>query len=123
MKNNAFTLIEVLIVVIILGILATIAIPQFAKVVRRTRLAEAQTNLAAIRDAQWFYYHKYVTYSNDLDRLDTDLTMTHFEYSVEPVAGYTIANSYNVIARGNTDVTNGMTAWYAHDGSHGEEGF
>ncbi len=53
--KRGFTLIEVLIVVIILGILATIAIPQFTSMVKRARLAEAWTGLGAVRTAQAIY--------------------------------------------------------------------
>jgi len=54
--KRGFTLIEVLIVVIILGILATIAIPQFGKVVERARFAEVATNAHAIKAALAIYY-------------------------------------------------------------------
>ena len=47
--KRGFTLIEVLIVVIILGILATIAVPQFGAIVEKSRAAEVATNIAAIR--------------------------------------------------------------------------
>jgi prepilin-type N-terminal cleavage/methylation domain-containing protein len=54
--KRGFTLIEVLIVVIILGILATVAVPQFSKAIERARRAEAVMNIAAIQTALAIYY-------------------------------------------------------------------
>ena len=56
MKNKAFTLIEVLIVVLIIGILAAIAVPQYQKAVAKTKLQELILQLKGIyRDA--ILYH------------------------------------------------------------------
>jgi general secretion pathway protein G len=49
MKRRAFTLVELLIVVIILGILAAVVIPQFSDASTDARLASLTTNLQTIR--------------------------------------------------------------------------
>jgi len=53
--RRAFTLIELLIVVIIVGILATVALPQYQKVVTRAKTADLHSNLAALRTAVILY--------------------------------------------------------------------
>ena len=50
-KKRGFTLLEVLIVVIIIGILAGIALPQYMSTLEKARSAEAMTNLGTLRSA------------------------------------------------------------------------
>ncbi|MBI9082259.1 MAG: type II secretion system protein [Desulfobacterales bacterium] len=54
--QSGFTLVEMLIVVIVLGILAMIVVPQVAVSTEDTKLKTLQTNLSALRNAAELYY-------------------------------------------------------------------
>jgi prepilin-type N-terminal cleavage/methylation domain-containing protein len=51
----AFTLIEILVVIIIISILAAFSVPNFSKSVKRARARDAINNLTAIHAAQLIY--------------------------------------------------------------------
>ena len=57
-----FTLIELMIVVAIIGILASLAIPNFLKFQARARQSEAKANLKGIYTATQSYFVEYGTY-------------------------------------------------------------
>lgn len=55
MKNKGFTLVEILIVVVILGILAAIVIPQFSEASTEARLNSLSSNLQTVRSQLSLY--------------------------------------------------------------------
>lgn len=93
MKNKAFTLIEVLIAVLIIGILAAISVTQYKKAVMRSKAAQMQTLLNAVVKASDQYYlqnGKYPTKFEDLD-IEIDLPSLNYEPCLGSVgAGYSV---------------------------------
>lgn len=55
-KAKGFTLIELMIVVAIIGILAAIAIPKFADLIRKSKEGATKGNLGSLRSAVTVYY-------------------------------------------------------------------
>lgn len=56
MKQRGFTLIEVLVVVVIIGVLVSMALPMYTRTIERSRAAEAMTIVKTINDAVYVYY-------------------------------------------------------------------
>ena len=66
MKSEAgFSLIELMIVVAIIGILATVAIPNFNKFQAKARQSEAKGNLSAVYSAEKSFYAEWSSYLAD----------------------------------------------------------
>ena len=69
-SGKGFTLIELLVVVLIIGILATIALPQYKKVIWRSRAKSMLSTLRSIKtsiDAYYLVNDKYPSKLNELD--------------------------------------------------------
>lgn len=63
-KNQGFTLVELMIVIAIIGILASVAIPGYTNYVARGRLVEAGVNLASYRTSMEQYYQDIRMYAS-----------------------------------------------------------
>ncbi len=74
-KSLGFTLIELLVVVLIIGILAAVAVPQYEKVVWKTRAAELRTVTRALATAQEAFFLANSTYPRKFDEVDLDIPM------------------------------------------------
>lgn len=61
-RENGFTLIELLVVIAVIGILAAIAMPQYADYVTRSKLAEATATLSEHRVKMEQYFQDNRTY-------------------------------------------------------------
>ncbi|MEY4764188.1 MAG: hypothetical protein RI907_861 [Pseudomonadota bacterium] len=66
-RPHGFTLIEVMIVVAIVAILSSVALPAYTNYIRRGQLQEAFTNLASYRIKLEQYYQDNRRYAADID--------------------------------------------------------
>ena len=73
-----FTLVELAVVVVIIGVLAAFAVPRFSASVERSKAAEAFNYLSTVHSAQERYVVRQGTYSGDLDRLDVDFEQPQY---------------------------------------------
>ena len=61
-RSRGFTLVELMVVVAIIGVLASVAIPSFLNYQLSSKRAEAFSNLAALAKAQKSYFAEFNTY-------------------------------------------------------------
>ncbi len=62
--RKGFTLIELIIVIIIVGILGSIAFTQYTKTIEKSRGAEAKAILGTLRSTDAAYYFEYATFGD-----------------------------------------------------------
>lgn len=73
-KNyKGFTLLEMLVVVLIIGILAAIALPQYKKVVTKSRYATLKNLTKSIKEAEDRYFLTNGKYTDKFTNLDIDM--------------------------------------------------
>jgi prepilin-type N-terminal cleavage/methylation domain-containing protein len=69
-RNHGFTLVELAVVIVIIGVLAAFGVPRFRQAVERSKAGEAFNYLSAVRSAQERYSNRegqYATLDTDLD--------------------------------------------------------
>ncbi|MBI1953792.1 MAG: type II secretion system protein [Candidatus Omnitrophica bacterium] len=116
MRRNAhkgFTLLELLVVVIIIGVLAAVALPQFGKATERAKQSEALSILGAMRTAEFLYYQEHDSFTTDSAKLSVDVpgdasTEHYFKYEI-PTGGA------NLTVRATRKKTGGKTPAYTTD--------
>jgi len=127
MRKTAFTLVELLIVIVIIGILATMAVPQYQKMIWRARFTEVYNVVGSIARAEKIYYmeHGHYTYTSYHDGLAGNgisnsaiqealgvniPSKCFFKYLVEPVASQ--PNTYGIFFN---QPGYSWAWWYAYD--------
>ena len=84
-KRNArrgFTLIEMLVVVLIIGILAAVAVPQYQLAVEKSRIAEAITQVRAIANAQKVFFLANGNWATSDEELDIQFSNSRYVYFI-----------------------------------------
>lgn len=103
-KEHSFTLIELIVVIIIVGILAAVGISQYSTTVEKSRLAEAKIRIGTMRDLA----HQYWLENGDMTNIqDADL-------GVDGVCYPTDWHSYAIRSKTSTYVD--LAAWRCTSG-------
>lgn len=121
-KQKGFTLIELMVVVAIVGILASIALPSYTNYVKKGKATEATTDLAngRVKMEQFFQDNRtyvggpcpasgnYFTYACDSDATTYTITATN---KAADMAGFEFTINQNNGKASKYDGTTGATCW------------
>ena len=96
--KRGFTLLELIVVIIIIGILATLGFAQYTKTIEKGRAAEAKVVLGQIRGAQEAYKLQNGVYATTI----SDLSVEAGACDTDHYFGYTTNNTTGTAARCTT---------------------
>ena len=124
-RENAFTIVEIMIVVSIIAILMSIGFPSYRMFARKAKSSEAICHLASIRTLQVIYRSindKYLTLEENPEDIPSDYvewgdpggnwdelgftleTMVRYQYKSEPGSSGSIVTSFMLTAQSDFDV-------------------
>ena len=102
MNRKGFTLLEVMIVVIIVGILSSVALPQYITTLEKGKSAEAVTNIGSLRTSLDRYWYQNAAGTTDIDDLDVDnpnaVTNRLYQYAITANSCTSTARIYTMKA-------------------------
>jgi len=123
--SRAFTLVEILIVVVILGILAALVIPQFSSAAATTRENSIRMDLNRIRSQIEIYRQQHTSTPPSLANFANQMTMATNDAgqtAAVGTAGYrygpyimSVPNNPNTNTRTVTNGEVGTSAWYYNE--------
>ncbi|MBN1981982.1 MAG: prepilin-type N-terminal cleavage/methylation domain-containing protein [Chitinivibrionales bacterium] len=102
-KKSGFTLIELIVVIVIIGVLATVAVPKFMMAATKAKVSEVPTILMQIYTAEQAFETETSSYSTDADGSDIGLDLNSTAASCLSYAtgtGQSNYFDYDIIANG-----------------------
>ena len=108
-SKKGFTLVELMVVVIIVGILAAVAVPLYRSNLKRAMSSEGVALVGSIRTAERVYYAEHDKYTGVASELGgIDLTGNKY-FTAAPAFSNVAATTFTVTATGTGDAA-GVTA-------------
>lgn len=127
MLKKGFTLLEVLIVVIIIGILVAIALPQYTTTLEKAKSAEAATNVGSLRtaiDRYWYQNSSTDPTNTDISKLDIDdpnaVTNRLYDYTISVNTSTATTRIYTILATRTAGSNTYTVQWKQTDNNTGK---
>ena len=106
MNKKGFTLLEMLVVVLIIGILSSIALPQYQKAIKKARVAEAVTVGKKLLEAEQLYFLENREFTTDMSKLR--IRVRDLKNFQTPTATISSSKKHVDIVMNGKDVLNGI---------------
>ncbi len=109
-NKKAFTLLELIIVIIIVGILAVLGLSQYTNIVEKGRIAEARANIGTMRKLAYEYYLKNGSFT-DIQASNVGIgvsypsscnTSYYFSYGISNFGTYVALQSFRCSSGGKS---------------------
>ena len=116
---GGFTLIELAVVVVIVGVLAAFAVPRFLHTVERAKASEAFAFLASVQSAEEMYRARQGGYTSTLDALDGEFTELRY-FQVGEITADQVGWRQVLTRTGASSGYGTYTVTFTHEGYDGD---
>src|SRR6478672_8974722 len=101
-KNQGFTILELLVIIVIIGVLAAIALPSFLSCANKGKQSEAKSYVGSMNKGQQAYFMEKDTFANSIEKLGIGIKnqTANYQYSLQTTPK--TAFSYGVALKNTT---------------------
>lgn len=94
-SRSGFSLVEVVIVIVLIGVVVTLGIPNYKKFVHKARKSEAKEALAGLYTVEVGFFNEHNAYGNNIEKVGFRMDAQNLMYSVGFPAGGNCSNDTN----------------------------
>jgi type IV pilus assembly protein PilE len=109
--SKGFTLIELGIVVVIIGLITAIAIPAFQNFVKKAKMVEGEAALSEIKRLEERHFAEYLVYSNNPSTLGYTSPLQYYNITIQLNGAGPPPFFYQATATANLDKDPDLDAW------------